>query len=286
MIEKPTLAATFDPSKAVYPYLATPKIDGIRFIIRRGVALSRSLKPIRNNYIREHLERFMPDGTDGELTCGNNFQDSTSAVMSIEGKPEFKAWVFDFYSNVGYGERIDMMFLRFTNICVPFQIKVLYPLPAKNLAEVVDLKLKFLEQGFEGIMLRSPNGPYKFGRSTLKENILLKWKEFVDEEATVIGFREKLHNNNRPEIDELGYVKRSTSKDGLVPAGTLGALIVKNTKYELSIGSGMDDSMRSDIWLHREAYIGRTAKYKYMPFGVVEKPRHPVFIGFRDADDL
>lgn len=286
MIKKPLLAAEFDPSKAKFPYFCSPKVDGIRFVIQNGKALSRSLKPIRNNYVREMLEKYLPEGTDGELTCGKNFQSSTSAIMSIEGQPDFTVWVFDLYSEAGYNDRLTFMFNSFVNICTPFTCKKLYPKLVKNLEELVDLKTQYLTEGFEGIMLRSGDGRYKFGRSTVKENILLKWKDFVDEEATITGFIERLHNSNEKETNELGYSERSSSKAGMVPMDTLGALIVENEKYEVKIGTGFDDALRQEIWNNRESYLGKLVKFKYMVHGFKDKPRHPVFIGFRDKEDL
>ena len=47
-IQKPLLAGKFDSGKAKFPYAATPKIDGIRFLMVGGAALTRSFKPIRN----------------------------------------------------------------------------------------------------------------------------------------------------------------------------------------------------------------------------------------------
>jgi DNA ligase-1 len=39
-------------------------------------------------------------------------------------------------------------------------------------------------------------GTYKFGRSTVRDNILLKVKRFLDDEAVVIDIEEKMHNEN------------------------------------------------------------------------------------------
>jgi len=66
-----------------------------------------------------------------------------------------------------------------------------------NSAEELDaFEAACLRDGFEGVMLRSPSGRYKFGRSTLKENLLLKLKRFEDAEAQIIGFEELSHNAN------------------------------------------------------------------------------------------
>ena len=112
-IQKPMLAGNFDPKKAKFPYIATPKIDGIRFLMIDGVAVSRTFKPIRNKHIQSLLSQYLPDGVDGELTSGDTFQSSTSAVMTIEGEPEFKVWVFDY---VNPDEEILPFYLRILNI--------------------------------------------------------------------------------------------------------------------------------------------------------------------------
>ncbi len=86
--QKHQTPCAFDPDKAQFPYLATPKIDGIRFLMVDGKAVSRSFKPIRNKYIQERLQ-CLPDGIDGDLTVGTTFQISSSGIMSIKGEPDF-----------------------------------------------------------------------------------------------------------------------------------------------------------------------------------------------------
>ena len=68
---KPMLAgkAPDDLRNLTYPVLASPKLDGIRCIIRGGMATARSLKVIPNTWAREQL-RGIPDGIDGELIGG------------------------------------------------------------------------------------------------------------------------------------------------------------------------------------------------------------------------
>jgi hypothetical protein len=73
-------------------------------------------------------------------------------------------------------------------------------------------------------MLRDPNGPYKFGRSTRKEGYLLKLKRFCDSEAEVIGVVELMHNGNEAKTNALGRTERSTRKAGKTGMGVLGAL--------------------------------------------------------------
>ena len=54
LIEKPMLSATCkDSSQLVYPVLVTPKLDGIRCLVKDTGVVSRTLKPIPNKYIRK-----------------------------------------------------------------------------------------------------------------------------------------------------------------------------------------------------------------------------------------
>lgn len=289
-IIKPMLAGTYEPEKAKFPYAVTPKIDGIRFVMVGGVALSRSFKPIRNAYIQNLLTSLLPDGVDGELTCGDTFQSSSSAIMSADGEPDFKCWIFDYvdpaFDHIApYADRIGHY--RLSQLETHVFVRVLRPAIVANDAELRVLEEQYLEDGFEGAMVRDPNGTYKFGRSTVKENTLLKVKRFLDDEAVIIDIQEKQHNNNAAEQDAFGRTKRSTSQEGKVGADTAGTLIVRNAHgVEFGIGTGMDDAMRAKIWANPALYIGQMVKYKYFPVSVKDRPRHPVFLGFRDQDDL
>jgi len=289
-ITKPMLAGTYEPEKAKFPYAVTPKIDGIRFVMVDGVALSRSFKPIRNAYVQNLLATSLPNGVDGELTSGDTFQSSSSGIMSTDGEPDFKCWIFDYVNpatkNIApYCERINDNCLSEaeTNAFV----QILRPVMVTNDDELRALEEQYLEQGFEGVMVRDPQGTYKFGRATVKENTLLKVKRFLDDEAVVIDIQEMQHNNNIAEQDAFGRTKRSTAQDGKAGAGTAGTLIARNAEgIEFGIGTGMDNAIRAKIWADPSLYIGQILKYKYFPVGVKERPRHPVFLGFRDKDDL
>lgn len=289
-IQKPLLAGNFDPQKAKFPYIATPKIDGIRFLMIDGVAVSRTFKPIRNRYIQSVLSKHLPDGIDGELTSGNTFQSSTSAIMTIEEKPKFKAWIFDYVDPfLNYILPFEERIIRARDIMEGNQFilhDILEGVLIENMEELISWETHYLSQGFEGIMLRDPNGTYKFGRSTVKDNILLKLKRFVDDEAELIDIQELMSNQNDAEKDAFGRTKRSVSLDGMVPMNTAGNLIVKDKNgLVFSIGSGLDDKTRKELWGNKENYIGKLVKYKYFPQGMKELPRHPVFLGFRDLDD-
>ena len=287
-IQKPLLAGKFDSEKAKFPYAATPKIDGIRFLMVGGAALTRSFKPIRNEYLQKILSSNLPDGIDGELTSGSTFQECSS-IMRIKGEPDFKVWIFDFVNPNDevkpYKERMNEL-RKFESFNIP-SYEILFPTIVSNQEQIDQLMIKNLNAGYEGLMLRDPNGIYKFGRSSVKENILLKVKEFMDDEAEIIAFREKMVNTNEGLKDNFGRTKRSSCQDGLKPSGTLGGLILRNSEgLEFSCGSGLNDALRDEIWKNKSKYLGKLVKYKFMSKGIKDLPRHPVFMGFRDETDL
>lgn len=289
---KPMLAAEADLGKLRFPLLASPKLDGIRAVVRGGVVYSRSNKPIPNRFVQErfkHLEHF-----DGELIVGsptehNVMQTTMSGVMSVDGEPNVSFFVFDHiaephssfhqrYSKLGAG-RVrgktyeDYILVKQTEI---------HDLPA-----LIGLEELTLDMGYEGLILRDPTGHYKMGRSTVNEGLLLKMKRFVDDEAEVVGFEERMHNGNEATVSELGRTKRSSHKAGKSGRGDLGALVCRTSDgVEFNIGTGFSDAQREAIWGSRDQYLGRLAKFKYFPVGVKEAPRHPVFLGWRDRRDM
>ena len=116
-----------------------------------------------------------------------------------------------------------------------------------------------LMEGHEGCMLRRLDGPYKHGRSTLKEQTLIKMKPVEDAEAIIIGFEEMLTNTNLLERNNLGHAKRGKSQAGMIPAGTLGKFLVRgvggifdNKEFAIGTGRGLTHELRSIVWKNRE----------------------------------
>lgn len=290
-ITKPMLAvAVKNVADIKFPVLATPKLDGIRCIKVNGQALSRKFKPIPNHHIRNLIEEVCPDGFDGEIMAGKTFNECQSLVMSEDGEPDFRYVVFDYVAGEltdGYSKRIDWL----QNWMEHWQLEwtvPLYPVLIQDIAELDAYEAKCLADGYEGVMLRLPSGPYKCNRSTLKEGYLLKLKRFADAEAKIIGFEELMHNNNPAEIGELGQTKRSHKKENLVPANMMGVMLVKDIKtgVEFGLGTGFTAEQRRAYWLAKELLIGKTITYTYQESGMKDKPRFPSFKGFRHEDDM
>ena len=288
---KPMLGIAVDTTKLVFPIYASPKLDGIRVIIKDNQVLSRNGKLIPNMFIQSLLKSY--HGLDGELIVGypthpNVFQFTTSGVMSIEGAPNVCLYVFDcWYAEGGIDTRYNEV-LKITRNSSKADIEVVPQIIINSLEELYKFEEDCLEKGYEGVMLRYPDAPYKNGRSTVKEGALLKLKRFSDSEAYVLGMEPLLRNHNEAVKNALGHTERSSHKDNMVADSLLGALHVKDihTGVEFSIGSGFTEEQRRDIWNRQEELKGSIVKYKYFEVGVKDKPRFPIFCGLRHFNDV
>lgn len=304
MIKKPMLAASMENSRGeamsfrdlTYPLAASIKLDGIRCLRVDNKTLSRSFKEIPNRHIQK-LMSSLPNGLDGELITVSEdgsikeFSKIQSDIMSEDGEPDFIFKIFDYVKsslNTPYIQRIEDLKLLSANM--PQFCALVLPRIVHDQQELLSYEEEVLKDGHEGIMTRKLDGPYKCGRSSFREQFLVKIKRFVDSEAVIVGFEERLHNVNEAELDELGHTKRSSAKAGLVPANTLGTLLVKDVhdgrEFGIGTGKGLDDALRKTMWENRERYIGKIVKYRYQEVGVKELPRIPSFQGFRDPRDM
>lgn len=290
---RPMLAADCkgDLSKLRFPLLASPKLDGIRCLIVDGKPVSRTLKPIRNRFVNQYLSSHDLPSLDGELIVGsatdpNAMQNTTSGVMSADGEPDFTYHVFDLHCSPA---RFHGRYASLLEVGLPPRVVVHQHQYLRTVAELEDMEEQALTAGYEGLIVRDPRGAYKQNRSTLREGGMVKIKRHVDAEAIVIGAEELMHNANDVTTNALGYTERTSHLANQVGMGTLGSLrvqILSDPDVEFSVGTGMTAEDRTWMWNNREQMVGKIIKYKSFPVGVKDKPRHPVFLGFRDLEDL
>lgn len=290
---RPRLAATYEEGVPIsFPVIGSPKIDGIRALTTAkpyGIhdTSSRTLKTIPNTFIRFKTREF--EFLDGELVVGDPLDAKTwdrtkSAVMTREGEPDFTYWVFDttFNLDAPYVDRWRMLMRRRDSF--PDYIKVLDQYVLHDMRALIEFEEHCVERGFEGAMYCAPGGPYKCGRSTIRESYLVKWKRFEREVGTIVGFAEQETNENEAHLDVLGYARRSSSKEGKRKLGTLGAFEVVHPnwikKFNIGTGEGLTKDLRQEIWNNRSAYMGRRIIFDFQVAGSKDAPRIPSFKGF------
>lgn len=289
---RPLLSCEVPLDKVNFPIYVSTKFDGIRALVIDGVVYSRSLKPIRNKHVQKLFGKPEYNGLDGELIVGDIyakdvFQKTTSGVMSEDGEPEVTYYVFDIFTNntETYKERLYNLNDKFVLDQHPHVVAT-QQLYIQTKEELTALLSKEKVKGGEGLIGRNPKGRYKYGRSTPKEQLSMKFKFFVQEEFEVVGFTERMHNSNEQKRDELGYAERSSAKEGMIPMNTLGSLVLMYGDTTFNVGTGFSDALRDEIWSNQDKYLGKLASIRYMSVGMDKLPRCPSWLGWRDEDDL
>ena len=255
MTFKPLLAATIDPKKDadVFSKLKFPLLGSPK------------------------LDGIRAMGIDGRLKS-RKLLDLPSAQAQAEDACRPFSWrMLELAKAVSALNRVD--------------VKLVPQVMIHNLEELIAFEEEMLALGYEGIMLRDPTGMYKHGRSTFKEQTLMKLKRFEDFEAQVVGLIEQQTSTNTAERDELGHGKRSSAKAGMVGAGTLGKFLVHYDTDEgqdvLEIPCGvLTHKQRKAIWEDGDLAIGQWIKVRHFPIGAKNKPRLPRCVGFRDTMDF
>jgi DNA ligase 1 len=202
----PMLAHVYDPKSKtkvknpiVYPCFVQPKLDGLRCLIylsADGTIVTQSRTGgifTTMDHIKAGLTQFFKTWPqvvlDGELyTNKYPFEELVGLIKRKQVDDsriaEVHFHIYDIVSPNGYVER--RQFILDNRHLFPSTFEIV---KTEEATTVEDFKAKFTEyvqEGYEGIMLRNKKGPYVSNRS----HDLQKYKEFEEDEFVIVGFRE------------------------------------------------------------------------------------------------
>lgn len=202
-----------------WPVYTQPKLHGIR-MLSQDVGMGRlTMRSWLNNSF-DHLTHLEPElreffmylprysTLDGELYNHNmTFSTLTSAVKTIKSihpnLTEIQYWIFDiiYEDHLGtpYERRYELLVNAYNKYIEDMKVmpKTFFIVPsqlARNNEEVLTQHNYHVENGFEGIMIKKisngVNPSSKLYTETLyksgKNNHILKYKQFIDEEVTIV----------------------------------------------------------------------------------------------------
>ena len=280
----PMLAASFDKrkDKVTYPVDVQPKLDGVRCLAYWDgdsvKLMSRGGKQWNCcQHIIDELETVLPKDwvLDGELYIhGSTFQEITKLVKKL--RPESVNVQFHVYDvpRAGYEQtelggstwdnrKISLALIDEFENCK--SVKVVESHYATCEEDVYKLQSQFLEDGYEGAIVREMDGEYKFG---YRSNKLLKVKNFMDEEFEIVGYTTGV---GRFEgciiwICETGNYDAELIQFKVVPQGTMEE---RKATYDTA-----------------DKHIGEHLKVKFFELTDDGIPRFPVGIGIRLTEDM
>jgi len=198
-IPHPMLAHDFNKrgKNIKFPAFAQKKLDGVRCIAISGKGLySRTGKPFPHlDHIRKEINS-LPKGTilDGELYSDTlTFQEIVGLVKKETLKPadtekikQIYLCVYDTIRDGTNAERNEWLNDLFKTHKFA-DLKLLPTDIAHNLEDIKRLHATYVADGYEGLILRNKAGLYKIGHRSAD---LQKYKEFQDDEYTIVGFKE------------------------------------------------------------------------------------------------
>ena len=252
----------------VYPCYIQRKFDGTRCIgIPQSGLFSRNRKAYPHlDHIMEELS-LMPPGVvlDGELySTVLSFQEIVGLVKKVtlkdgdmEKQRQIQFYVYDMVSDAPYSMRLVQLQMLFRQ----HNFKHLVLVETEMCASEEDMKAshaRYVEEGYEGIMLRNTTGHYRGVRC----KDLQKYKEFQDDEYVVVDFRQ----GEGLEEGCVIWVCRT-------PHGTIFSVRPRGTREE-----------RVALYKNGHEYVGQQLTVRFQELTDDGVPRFPVGIAFRDYE--
>lgn len=268
-----------------FPLWVEPKLDGLRCVaIKAGgevTLYTRSGSVIDTlPTIAKTVAEFPVDDVvfDGEC-MGKDWNESSSVVMSKKTRKDDSCMtyhVFDMIPLATWRDQSRSFDLyarrRVMHAVVPTigPVRIVEGVQVGSVKELFEVYSRFLEQRYEGAMVKSPDAAYDFKRS----RAVLKMKPVASRELVIVGYHEGNAGSKRE--------------------GQFGGFdAVADNGVVTSVGGGFDDKLRAAIQLDRpESYVGKVIECEYQPDPTTQdgltrdgRLRFPVFIRFRDSRD-
>lgn len=273
--------------KVTYPVRVEPKLDGLRCIAvkQNGVVIFYT----RNGMVLETLpkikwiledSRYDNAVLDGEA-MGEDWNESASVLMAKKSKHDDSNIVYNVFdalplenwvsqeTKTPYSERIKMV-AHIVSLCND-RVKQVPHIMAQNESELKTYFAECMDGGFEGVMLKTLNTPYKFKRS---DNIL-KLKPCVTYEGVIVAHYEG---------------RRGSKREGLWG----GFEVVLPNGVVTRLGGGFSDVLKAQIQTEGpDTWIGRIVEIEAQPDPLTSdgltydgKARFPVYTRIRDESDV
>ena len=274
----PMLAHPFDKRKhnITYPAIVQRKFDGVRClaVLNRDnsvTLMSRKGKEFPHlNHIREDVEMNNRNRNlvlDGELYSDTlSFQELVGLVRRVTRKPgndeqmlEVSLRVYDcisLNSEPDFRERYET--IRQVTDGATY-LSLVENVTVANESEIHAAQAQFVEEGYEGAMVRNLTGAYRIGKRSAD---LQKVKTFLDGEYTISGFVEGTGNEAGCVVWECQTPDGNTFR--VRPRGTQEA--------------------RRELFENGGDYVGQQLTVRYQELTDDGVPRFPVGIAIRDYE--
>lgn len=188
----PMLALKYSERKhdIIFPCFAQPKLNGVRCIFQGNKFMSRKGKEYTTlEHLIPELEKLGIDVPDGEIYIhGMSLQEIVSRVKEDKGyeTDRLEYWIYDQVNDKEFWNRSIELYNKFTSDNF-IKLKKVMTVKVNSEAEIKQWHDKWVQEGFEGAIIRNINGLYKVKH---RSKDLQKYKEFIDAEFIIVGAHE------------------------------------------------------------------------------------------------
>jgi ATP-dependent DNA ligase len=238
------------------PFYVQPKLDGVRLLVSKDGGISRTGKIVPGTEI---LGKGLEEGqyVDGEAFDPNlNFEELTSTFKTDPLKLKF--YVFDFFDLKNLSMTFEERWNRVKSLSNK-HYEYVETFSVKKHLDMTGFHKMFMQQGFEGTMIRDPNSVYEVGQ---RSNYLLKYKDFQTEEYEIIGAK----TGHGRDADAVVWVCKTKDDQQFTvrPEGTI--------------------TQREENYKSREKFIGKMLTVRFQNLTSLGVPRFPVGVVVRDYE--
>lgn len=276
-----------------WPVLLQPKLNGIRLLCQK-IGNNVTLRSWKNNlyshlrYIEKEINEFiayLPYDTtiDGEMySHGMDFTDITSAVRTVKKEHELlqkiEYWVFDINCQIEPPLPFEKRYEILVNAYGKYiednpEIKHIAIVPCVSCYSENELEKyhsAYISEGYEGTMIKkisngSAVGSKSYTSSLYKQSKcsnILKYKNFIDEETTII------------EVFEA----KGTEKG----AAIFKVMDVRKNHFNVRMKGSIEN--RKNYFDNKDLLIGKQLTIRYQELSIYGVPRFPVGVDIRDYE--
>jgi len=270
------LKKRFDQGKDTpfqFPVDIQPKLDGVRCMAfwenGKVMLMSRGGKEWIVPHVTEALQEVLPQNyvVDGELYVhGLLLQDIIHLIKNpdLEEHKQVEFNMFDGFfvphENTPWNlRRFDLEKIAFTK--VNFPLKIVHTKSIFSLEDLHKHHDQYIEEGYEGIMVRTLQGKYELGH---RSRSLWKLKKFITEEFEIVGFKEA-DGNDKGTIVWVVKLPNNGTCD-VRPKGTR--------------------AQRTDWFKNGNQYLGRMLTVKFQRNTKDGSLEFPAGVAIREPEDM
>lgn len=258
------------------PWLVQPKLNGerCRLLVRHGLVtmLSSEENEITSlpHIIQSVQALNLPDvELDGEIYLhGMSKQEIGSYLRRKEPKEDYERiqyHVFDLVCNLKQAERQELLFYELWPILMQAKaLQRVQTFKVETPAYLFELLTKYVEQRYEGIVVRNPTAVYVRKRTV----DMLKWKPKHKDSYYVVDVEEEHDQYNTPK-------------------GMLGAIwcLKDGETFKVSAG-GFTHDRRRELWQNQALILGKYLLVRYPELTDRGIPNHAVALEITDTEVL